>query len=149
MQKRQYTITINADIKTVWHTMLDDQTYREWTVIFNPGSYYEGSWEKGSRMLFLGPEDGGGNGGMLSYIEENKQYEFISIKHVGMIRNGVEDTTSEEVKKWTPAFENYTFKSTEDGTEVIVDIDINDEYLDMFNDLWPKALQKLKEIAER
>lgn len=130
--------------------MLDDATYREWTKPFNEGSRYEGVWETGSEMKFIGcDENGKQSGGMYSRIAEVRPYAFVSIEHLGMINeNGEIDTTSESVKKWTPAFENYTFKDVDSGTEVLVDIDISDEWKDMFNDMWPKALAKLKEIAE-
>lgn len=67
--------------------MLNDQTYHEWTSVFATGSRFEGSWEKGSKILFL---DGEG-AGMVSTIVENKPYKFISIKHLGEVRDGVED----------------------------------------------------------
>ncbi len=85
-------------------------------------------------MLFLGPgEDGQKDGGMVSRIQENRKYEFVSVEHVGMVVDGVEDTTSEEVKKWTPSFENYTFTEKDGGTEVGVDMEvIGDEFKEMF-----------------
>ncbi len=130
--------------------MLDDVTYRLWTTSFNEGSYYQGDWSKGSKILFLGPNpETGKEGGMVSRIAENKLYEFISIEHLGMINDGVEDTMSEEAKKWTPAFENYTFKEVNGKTSVFVDMDINEEYKEMFEEMWPNALQKLKELAEK
>ena len=39
--------------------MLADDTYREWTSAFHPGSYYKGDWSEGSKILFLGPGDDG------------------------------------------------------------------------------------------
>lgn len=150
MNKLHFKIEINAQKEKVWNTMLEDKTYRIWTEPFNPGSYYKGDWSKGSKILFLGPDpETGKEGGMVSRIAENKLYEFISIEHLGIINDGIEDTTSEEVKKWTPAFENYTFKEKNGATEVIVQMDINDEYKEMFEGMWPKALQKLKELAEK
>jgi hypothetical protein len=149
MEKLQIEIDINAPKQKVWHTMLDDVTYRQWTTPFSEGSYYKGDWSKGSKIIFLGPNpETGKEGGMVSRIAENKLYEFISIEHLGMINDGVEDTTSEEVKKWTPAFENYTFKEVNGKTTILVDMDINDEYKEMFEGMWPKALQKLKELCE-
>lgn len=101
-------------------------------------------------MRFIGVDENGKEaGGMYSRIKEARPYEFVSIEHLGMINGtGEVDTTSEEVKKWTPAFENYTFTDTEGGTEVLVEMDISEEWKDMFNDMWPKALTILKEIAE-
>lgn len=132
--------------------MLDDKTYRDWTSAFNPGSYYKGDWSKGSKILFLGPnpeDPTGKEGGMVSEIAENKQYEFVSIKHLGIIQEGVEDTTSDEAQKWSPAFENYTFKDKDGGTELFVDLDTHEEFAEMFSNMWPPALQKLKQISEQ
>jgi hypothetical protein len=73
---------------------------------------------------------------------------ILHIEHIGMINNGVEDTTSEEVKKWSPSHENYTFADKDGGTELSVDMDVADEYKTMFEEMWPKALQLLKELVE-
>lgn len=150
-QKLTFTTTINAPKEKVWHAMLDEVTYREWTKPFNEGSRYVGKWETGSEMRFIGvDEHGKESGGMYSMIREIRPYEFVSIEHVGLIgETGEIDTTSEAVMKWVPAFENYTFKDAEGGTEVLVEIDISDEWKDMFSDMWPKALTVLKEIAEK
>ncbi len=151
MQKLHFTIQINAPKKKVWDTMLADKTYREWTGPFAAGSYYQGSWDKGSKILFLGPGGNGKTSGMVSTIAENRAYEFISIKHLGLVIAGVEDTTSDAAKEWSGARENYTFKETNGATEVQVDLEgnLNDEYTEMFKGMWPKALEKLKELAEK
>lgn len=149
MEKLNFSILINAPKEKVWDTMLEDKTYRQWTAAFNEGSYYKGDWSKGSKILFLGPNpETGKEGGMVSRIAENKLYEFISIEHLGIINDGVEDTTSEAVKLWAGSHENYIFKDKSGKTEVLVEIDITEEYKDMFNDMWVNALQKLKEISE-
>lgn len=149
MQKLHYSIVIYAPKEKVWHTMLDDLTYRQWTEAFHPGSYYQGDWAKGSKIVFLGPDpETGKEGGMVSRIAENKPYEFISIEHVGIVKDGAEDTTSAEATKWAPAFENYTFKEKDGATEVLVDMDALEDNAKMFDDMWPKALTKLKELAE-
>lgn len=150
MQKLHFSIVINAPKEKVWHAMLDDKPYREWTKAFNEGSYYKGSWGKGSKILFLGPDPKTGEeGGMISRIADNRPYEFISIEHLGIVQNGVEDTTSEEAKKWTPAHENYTFKEKDGATEVLVDMDTDDEHIEMFKKMWSEGLQQLKTIAEQ
>lgn len=150
MEKLRFSIEINAPKKRVWDTMLADKTYREWTVPFSPGSYYKGNWDKGSKMLFLGPGEDGKTMGMVSTIAENRPQEFISIKHLGLVKDGVEDTTSAEAKGWAGAMENYTFLQKNGGTEVVVDLSgLTNEFAEMFKPMWPKALQKLKELAEK
>ncbi|NJK71643.1 MAG: hypothetical protein HC932_05395 [Thermales bacterium] len=42
---------------------------------------------------------------MTSEIAENKQYEFVSIRHLGYVLNGVEDTTSPEITALMPSYE--------------------------------------------
>lgn len=150
MEKIHEEIFIDAPKEKVWDTMLSDAAYREWTKPFNPGSYFKGSWEEGSKILFLGPdpEGGEGEGGMVSFIKENRPFEFISIEHQGIIANGVEDTTSEDAKKWTPAYENYTFTEEDGGTLLSVDVEVAAEYVQMFKEAWPKALEELKRLAE-
>jgi uncharacterized protein YndB with AHSA1/START domain len=156
MQKLHFSITINAPKEKVWGSMLEDATYRVWTGAFSPGSYYEGDWNEGSKILFLGPDPSNppvhgstkGVSGMVSRIRTNRPYEYISIEHLGIVQNGEEDTTSEAAKKWSPAFENYMFQEHNGVTELAIDLHVADEYVDMFNTMWPKALAKLKEIAE-
>lgn len=128
--------------------MLNQDTYRQWTKAFNGESRYEGSWEKGSEIKFIGCDENGNQGGMYSRIKENIPYEFISIEHLGIINGDEIDTTSEKVKMWAPAEENYTFKEKDGGTELSVDQDINDEYKEMFQEMWPKGLEALKNLSE-
>ena len=150
MQKIHFLIHINAPREKVWNIMLEDATYREWASSFSPGSYFKGSWEEGSKILFLGPNpDTTGEGGMVSRIKENCLHEFISIEHLGTVSNGIENTTSEDAKKWAESYENYTFVDKDGGTEVSVDMSTLDEYTSMFEEMWPKALQALKDLAER
>ncbi len=101
-------------------------------------------------LRFIGTDDAGvESGGMASRVKENRLHEYISLEHYGIIVNGEIDTTSDEVKKWTPAFENYTFKEADAGTELIIDMDINAEHKVEFEEMWPKALAVLKELAEQ
>lgn len=148
MQKIHYSIKINAPKEKVWDTMLGDETFRRWTDVFAKGSHFEGSWDEGSKIVFLAPDENGKMGGMVSEIAANTPYEFISIKHLGIVNDGMEDTTSAAVKDWAGAYENYTFKEQDGVTEVLVDMDTNDEYKEMFEETWPKALEKLKTLAE-
>ncbi len=149
-EKIHLSTVINAPREKVWSTMLDDATYREWTSAFNPGSYYKGGWSQGSKILFLGPDPSTGEeGGMISRIAENRPHEFISIEHLGIVKNGIEDTTSAVAKQWAPAFENYTFTDKDDGTELQIEMDILPEYKQEFEKMWTTGLAKLKEICER
>ena len=140
-----FSVGIAALKETVWEVLLDDATYRQWTAVFAEGSYAEGDWSEGSMVRFLTPD----RNGMLAVVEVHRPEDFISLKHIGYVLDGVDDTESEEVKAWAPAFENYTLTSTEDGAELAVDIDVLPEYQAFFEEVWPKALETLKRLAER
>ncbi len=144
MTTLHFAITIRAPKKAVWDAMIGPDTYRIWASEFSDGSYFEGSWDEGQRILFLAP-----NGdGMTAVIAENRPYEFISIKHLGYIKYGVEDTDSEQVRSWAPLFENYTFVDLGPDTEVRVDMDVTPDFESCMAAIWPKALARIKELCE-
>ncbi|MES2931811.1 MAG: SRPBCC domain-containing protein [Patescibacteria group bacterium] len=144
MTNLHYATQINAPREKVWDVMLDDATYREWAAVFMPGSYYQGDWSEGSKMLFLGPgANGEKEGGMAAVVKENRPGEFLSLSYHAEIRDGV------EVPMQGNGLENYTLSDADGGTEVSVDLlNLPDEYADMFNDSWPKALETLKGLVE-
>ncbi len=149
MHKLHFSIVIDAPKEKVWNMMLGEDSYRAWTDAFMPGSHYVGDWSKGSKILFLAPGKTGKLSGMVSRIKENRLYKYVSIEHLGVVQDGKEDTSSAAVKGWAGALENYTFKEMGGTTEVLVDMDAADEYKEMFQNTWPKALQKLKVLAEK
>lgn len=149
MAKLQFKTTINAPAEKVWDIMLQDETYREWTEEFNPGSYYEGGWEMGDKIRFVGPDENGNEGGIVGKITQSRKPEYVEITYTGVIVNGVEDTTSPEIQVWIGAKEAYTFEEENGVTNLTVDLEIEDSEKDMFEEMWPRALVKLKEICER
>ena len=151
MKKITFKEHINAPVQIVYDTMLginDIKTYEEWTSQFNPTSTYEGLWKKGETMYFIGTDDSGKRGGMISEIVENIANKFVSIKHYGIVDGDQEITSGEQVESWAGSLENYYFEDINGSTTVIIELDVDENYLDYFSDTWPKALKKLKELAE-
>ena len=146
MEKKEYKITIDAPKEKVWKTLFDIESYRQWTKPFSESSDVQtDNWKKDSKVLFT---DGSGNG-MVARVEENIPNKYMSFQHLGEFKDGMEDTTSEKVKTWAGAHENYTLKDNGGKTELVIDIDLNEEWVDMFDQMWPKALDKVKELAEK
>lgn len=145
MEKLQFKTTINAPREKVWDILWTDETYRAWTSVFGEGSHAVSDWKKGSKILFLGGE----GTGMVSRIDDLVPNEFMSFQHLGEVKDGVEDTTSERVQKWAGGRENYTLKTVDGNTELTVDLDIPEEFKEMFSEMFPKALNKIKELSER
>ena len=147
MEKMHFNLHINASKEKVWSTLWDDASYRAWTSAFMEGSYaVTENWKQGTKVLFLGP----GESGMVSMIAENKPYEYMSFLHQGEVKNGVEDTTSDEAKQWAGAIENYTLVESDNGTDLTVDMqgNISAGFKEYFEKAWPIALGKLKALAE-
>lgn len=145
MAKTEFSTKIKAPAKKVWDVLWTDDTYRKWTSVFHEGSYVVTDWKEGSKALFLAP-----NGdGMYSTIAKNIPNEYMSIKHIGVVKDGKEQPLDEESKKWSGSLENYTLKETNGETKLIVDVDIAEEYKDFFNGVFPKALNIVKELAEK
>lgn len=144
MEKLHFSIVIQAPVEKVWDLMLARESYRVWAGVFSEGSDYDGSWEKGARIKFV---DGSG-GGMLSEITDNQLHKFVAMRHFGEMNNGLEDTTSDRVKAWAPAYESYTFTEHGEATKLDVELDVPESFVQFMNDTWPEALKKLKALCE-
>src|SRR5215218_277240 len=105
VEKINFKTSILAPKEVVWQVLWDDASYREWTSAFSEGSYAEtDNWKQGTEVKFLSPS----GGGMVSRVAVNRPNEYMSFEHLGEIKNGVEDRTSDKVKQWVGAKENYT-----------------------------------------
>jgi hypothetical protein len=152
MKKIQFSICITTPANKVYDTMLgisNKSTYELWTAAFNPTSTYEGSWDKGNKILFIGVDGTGEKGGMISKIVENIPNQFVSIQHYGLLKAEKEITVGPEVEKWANGHENYTFVEKNGTTTITVDLAVTEDFLDYMNETYPKALDKLKEICEK
>ena len=151
MKKIQFKADINAPAPKVYDAMLgisNKATYEQWTALFNPTSTYDGSWNKGSKILFVGTDEKGEKGGMVSEISDNIPNRFVSIRHYGLVKGDQEITEGPEVEKWANSFENYSFEEHNGTTTVTVDLDTTEDFIDYMNQKYPMALDKLKEMCE-
>lgn len=139
-----FTVSIEAPSPTVWRLMIGPESYKHWAAAFAEGSYFEGAWEQGAKIRFLAPS----GDGMVSEIAENRANEFISIRHLGFISNGVEDTTSDSVRAWAPLYENYTFTRVAGSTELAIEMHVPEAWEQHMNEAWPRALFLLKQLSE-
>lgn len=148
LEKLHFETSILASKDKVYSTMLDEKHYAEWTAEFNPTSHFKGSWASGSKILFLGIDSKGNQGGMVSRIIENVPNQFLSIEHYGIVQGDQEITSGPEVESWAGSLENYTFTEMNGKTVLFIDMDSTLEFKSYFEEAWPQALKKLKEICE-
>lgn len=144
MKALRYSIDIGAPKARVWDCMFDPIAYRDWTSAFTAGSYFEGVWEAGRRLRFLDPR----GFGMEAVVDEALTHDLMSLRLVGEIRDGRPVADSPLAR--APARERYEFASTPTGgTRLVIQLQSwDDGFTDFLDSSWPKALERLKTLAE-
>lgn len=144
-----FEISIQAPAQKVYEIMLNEKWYGIWTGPFCPDSHFEGSWEKGSKIRFIGISENGKKGGMIGRITENIPNQFVSIEYTGFVDDDHEITQGPEAEKWIGGIEDYRFLEINGTTLLTVNSTATKEMQDVFLKAWPLALDKLKDICEQ
>lgn len=138
MTKLHYEVTLNNNVEYVFKKLFNKQIFKQWTQVFNPTSDYSGFFGLGEEILF---HDADGNG-MLTLISKYEVNKIIEFTYIASFNNG-----HKTLFETTENYERYTFSSNEDNT-VILDIDLNipDDYVEMFEAMWPIAINYIQEL---
>jgi hypothetical protein len=145
MKQLTYKADISAPAKIVWDTMLGPETYKVWTAVAWPDSHYIGEMGPNNEIRFVDSGGAGTRAGITKY----QPHELVVFEHmVILLPGGAEDRESDMAKTWIGSIEQYAFSENAGVTEVVVTMTINPKWEAMFNNDWPKALAKLKEICE-
>lgn len=141
-----FSIVINANVETVWHKMLDLESYKIWTSVFGADSFYEGSWDLGGEIIFKADQPGGLAGKISAY----EYLKSVEITYKGMVdKDGFIDESSKEFKSMQGLKERYTFSAISDNeTKLEIYLETLEGFSEFMENQWPKALQNLKEICE-
>ena len=145
MIKDLFSIEINASPSVVWQAIWSKETFTEWASLFCPEQRAESDWQPGSKAFFLNDE----NTGVIYNVENCIPNELMSLKQIGMVISGVEDYDSDKVKEIIGLTEDIVLKPTEHGTMLTMEIEIYPRVREMALPMFPKSLEKIKEIAER
>ena len=141
INRLEFSIDIKAEKATIWKSLWNESSYREWASVFFEGSYaVTNNWEEGSKVHFLAPDQSG----IYSIIEKHIPNKMIRFKHIGNVLEGKEQPLDEETKKWTGATEMYTITEGKDINTLGVEIDVMDEHLEFMTKTFPQALEKVK-----
>ena len=128
--------------------MLEDAGYRKWGKAFSPDSHYEGEWKGGAYIKFVDWNIGGTK----ALLKEVRPYERIVYEHVSLINtDGREDTAGAVAKSWIGCSEIYCLKETKEGEiKLAIEITVSDteNFITMFDNSWPQALEMLKGLCE-
>lgn len=78
MKKLQFSIEINASKESVWATLWDDTSFRDWANIIDEGTYMKGAMEEGKEIQFLSSVNGYGVTSLIAELDLNA---FVLFRH--------------------------------------------------------------------
>jgi uncharacterized protein YndB with AHSA1/START domain len=142
MKELQFSIAIQATKERVWDTLWQDETLREWAGIIDPGTHLVGELKEGNEVQFIS-----GNGyGVTSLVEKLVASEFLLLRHRADTQD---DGKRERAKEWTGGEERYSLAEKDGDTTLAVSFGVPPEMEEYFKVNYPKALERVKELAEK
>lgn len=143
MQQQHFSINIEASREKVWKILWDDKTLRDWANIIDEGTYMVGELKEGNEVQFISSVSGYG---VTSLVEKLIQNELVVFRQMADTKDNGEN---EREKEWTGGIERYSLANNDNSTMLTVDIDVPSEQEETFKDVMPKALQRIKILAEK
>jgi uncharacterized protein YndB with AHSA1/START domain len=141
MNEMKFSIDIRAAKEKVWDTLWQDEMFREWAGIIDPGTHMVGELKEGEEIQFIS-----GNGyGVTSRVEKLTPNEYLLLRHQADTQdNGQRERDNE----WTGGAETYSLEEKDGVTMLTAAFDVPSDMEDYFNDAYPKALERIKTLAE-
>lgn len=143
MKEMQFRVEINATKEKVWDILWQDETFRQWASIIDPGTYMVGDLKEGNEVQFISSSSGYG---VTSLVAKLVAGEFLLLRH----RADTQDSGKQErEKEWTGGQESYSLAEKGGITTLTATFDVPLEMEEYFKVNYPKALERVKELAER
>lgn len=143
MNQLTFSIEIQASKQDVWHVLWDDATFRQWAGLIDPGAYMKGELIQGKTVEFISSENGYG---VTSFVEEVEPTKYLLLKHHADTQNVGAELRSDE---WTGGSEEYRLQEQGDAVVLTAVFDVPPEMKKYFEENYPIALEKVKELAEK
>ncbi len=138
----QFRIEIHATTEKVWDTLWQDETFRQWAGIIDPGTHMSGELKEGSEVQFISA-----NGyGVTSLVEKLVPGEFLVLKHS---TDTQDEGKREREKEWAGGKESYLLSEKDGTTTLAAAFDVPPELEEYFKVNYPKALELIKALAEK
>ncbi len=138
----QFSIEIYGTKERVWDTLWHDKTFRDWASIIDPETYMVGELKEGNEIQFISAANGYGVTSMVEKFVANK---FLQLRHSA----DTQDTGKRvREKDWTGGKESYRLLENNGTTTLTVAFDVPEKLEEYFKENYPKALERIKELAE-
>jgi uncharacterized protein YndB with AHSA1/START domain len=142
MQTHEFTIEIHAPKERVWSVLWEDATFRDWSGLIDEGTYMQGELGEGQEVQFISEPSGYGVTSLVTRLIPN---EFVSFKQMQDTKDSGEAVRQEE---WTGGEESYSLSEHDGITTLTERTDIPPQLEEIMKERIPKALARIKEIAE-
>jgi hypothetical protein len=143
MEQMQFSVAIRASKGRVWQTLWQDETFRQWASVIDPGTYMVGELKEGNEVQFISSESGYGVTSLVAGLINDK---YLLIKHRADTQDRGELQRDDE---WTGGEERYTLTEHDGTTTLRVALDVPTKLAATFAVSYPKALDCVKLLAER
>lgn len=141
MEQVEFSININASREKVWNTLWNDETFRQWADIIDPGTHMVGELKEGAEVQFIS-----GNGyGVSSLVSKLTDNKFLELKHRADTKDNGSNGRDDH---WTGGKESYSLLSEGELVRLRVAFDVPPELVDYFNENYPKAMECIRRLAE-
>lgn len=142
MKELQFSMEIKASKAAVWATLWEDASFRDWANLIDEGTYMAGVMKEGKEIQFISSVNGYG---VTSLVETLIPNEFVLLKHSA---DTIGSGRGERDKEWTGGAESYSLAEKNGVTTLTVTMDVPIELEETFNSLFPRALDRVKALAE-
>lgn len=116
---------------------------RDWANIIDEGMYMAGDLREGNEVQFISSASGYG---VTSLVEKLIPNEFVLFRQMADTKESGEQ---EREKEWTGGAESYLLAEKGSVTALTVEIDVPPGQEATFEDRFPKALERVKALAEK
>lgn len=141
MKEVQFQVEIEASREKVWDTLWRDETFRQWSGLIDPGTHMVGELREGNEVEFISAS----GYGVTSLVEKLVEGEYVLLKHLADTQD---EGTGERSKEWTGGAESYSLTEQDGITTLTAVFDIPPTQEEYFAVNYPKALARVKELAE-
>ena len=143
VEKLQFTTEISAPRERVWNILWGDKTFRDWANIIDEGMYMAGELKEGNEVQFISSVSGYG---VTSLVEKLVFNEFVSFRQMADTKDSGK---RERETEWAGTTESYLLAEKGDTTTLTVNIDVPPGQKETFKVRFPKALERVKTLAEK
>ena len=143
MQTMNFSIKIKTPRTKAWNSLWEDKTFRDWANVVDEGLYMVGEMKEGNEVQFISSVSGYG---VTSLIEKLTPNEFVSFRQIADTK---ESGGQKREKEWAGGTESYSLTEEDGVTTLTVELDVPHEQEETFKVRFPKALERMKILAEQ